>query len=275
VGYGTEGTGSSGEGNSIPSVGLVNFGPTVVEGFGANSGDSDPSSLYYYWRFDRGESNTATGDSGGPAFYDVNGERFISGITCGGDGNAEYGSYSWNTRADLIETWAANVTGRTPSAPPPASTPVPAQGSAFTVSRGVLQFDGTKSDFLEISGAVFVGNNFSPRAKRVIIAIGGYRKNFRFDRKGQSIDKGQSYFDLRGAMRRGKFKDSTVNFKFAFERVSLFKKLSSLGFYTSEEAEDGEQALMPVNVTINGLQYQVNPSFGFDLQSEQWQLLLP
>lgn len=273
VGYGTEGSGSSGEGSSIPPVGTVNFGPTFVEGFGDTVGQNNPNSSYYYWRFDSGESNTASGDSGGPAFYDVGGARFISGITCGGDGRAEYGTYSWNTRADKIVSWVSSVTGQAPSGPPPVATPTPPASVSFlSISRALLQFDSTKDDFLELSGKVFVGNDFSPRAKKVTIAVGSYKKTFRLDRNGQSEGSG-SYFDLRGTLKRGKFRDSTVKFTLAFERVSLFRLLPSLGFYRSDEAEDGEQAIIPLKVTINGRELNASPILGFSYDSEQWKLV--
>jgi hypothetical protein len=273
VGYGTEGSGSSGEGNTIPSVGTVNYGSTVVEGFGDSPDQNNPDSTYYYWRFDGGESNTASGDSGGPAFYDVLGERFISGITCGGEGQAEYGTYSWNTRADKIVSWVTSVTGQAPSGPPPSSTPVPpSSGSSLTISRGTLQFDETRKDFLELSGRVFVGNGFRPRAKRVTIALGSFRKTFRLDRNGQSVGNG-SFFDLRGTLKSGKFKDSTVRFALSLERVSLFRMLPSMGFYRSDEAEDGEQAIMPLTVTINGMELTASPVLGFIYDSEQWELI--
>ncbi len=273
VGYGTEGSGSSGEGDTIPSVGTVNFGSTVVEGFGDTQGENNLNSSYYYWRFDGGESNTASGDSGGPAFYDAGGERFISGITCGGESQAEYDTYSWNTRADKIASWVTSVTGQAPSGPPPSAGPVPpSSGTALVLSRGVLRYDGTRSDFLQLSGTVFVGNDFSPRAKKVVVVIGGYKKAFRLDRNGQSAGRG-SYVQLRGSMKRGKFKDSTVKFTLVLERVPLFRTLPSLGFYQSDEAEDGEQATMPLVVNVNGIELGAWPVLGFSFDSEQWKLI--
>lgn len=273
VGYGTEGSGSSGEGDTIPPVGIVNYGFTVVEGFGDNPGQDNPNSSYYYWRFDGGESNTASGDSGGPAFYDIAGERFISGITCGGDGRAEYGTYSWNTRADKIVSWVTSVTGQASSGPPPSVTPAPpSSGTPLSISRGLLQFDGTRKDYLELSGKIFVGKGFNPRAKRVTIAVGAFKRTFRLARNGQSVGT-KSYFDLRGALKRGKFRSSTVKFTLSLERVSLFRTLPSMGFYRSDEAEDGEQSIIPFTVTINGMELKASPVLGFSYDSEQWELI--
>ncbi len=267
VGYGTEGSGSLGEGNTIPAVGLVNYGPTVVEGFGDYPGQIDLNSLYYYWRFDEGESNTASGDSGGPAFYDVGGERFISGITCGGDGRAEYGSYSWNTRADKIANWVTSVTGQAPS----GSKPLPE--SSLIVSGASLEFYAERSDYLEVSGAVFVGNSFNPRSKKVTISISDYSKQFRLDRRGQSVGRGKSYLNLRGTLKRGKFKDSMVRFTLFIEHASLFTLLPDLGFNGGDEAADGDQVVLPLSVAINGMELKAEPVLEFSLDSEQWELV--
>ena len=142
AGYGTQGTGSTGQDDTIPPVGTINIGSTVVEGFGDNVGEQDTSSSYYYWVFGNGESNTASGDSGGPAFYDVGGQFFISGITCGGGGNAEFTTDSFNTRADLIKAWVDSITGTTPSETPAgfsATTPKGAiVGQAFSYNIPVV-----------------------------------------------------------------------------------------------------------------------------------------
>jgi secreted trypsin-like serine protease len=112
VGFGTQGTGQSGENGSVPEDGFVNFGTTTVE--------SVPSNLYVEWNFDNGESNTASGDSGGPAFADINGARVVHSITCGGTGNAGFNTSSTNTRVDTIAPWIDSITGS--SAPNTAPT---------------------------------------------------------------------------------------------------------------------------------------------------------
>lgn len=274
VGYGLEGSGNAGEGNTIPELGLVNYGTTVVEGFGDTVGEDNNESSYYYWRFDPGESNTASGDSGGPAFYDVEGQRFLSGITCGGDERAEYGSYSWNTRADLIANWVASITGIASPTPPLTPNPgSPTLGPSLTVSRGMLQYDGTRTDFLEFSGKVYVGSKFTPHSKKVTVAIGSYRRSFRLGRTARSVDRSGSYFQLRGSLRRGRFRDQTVSYAASFERVRLFEVLQSLGFAQSEEAVEGQEATLPLRLTINGMKNRLNPTFRFYLESGQWNLI--
>ncbi|MEW4529444.1 trypsin-like serine protease [Maioricimonas sp. JC845] len=59
------------------------------------------------WDFDSAlESNTAPGDSGGPAFVDINGELQVIGVTSGGTKqNAGLGDHSFDTRVDAFSNW--------------------------------------------------------------------------------------------------------------------------------------------------------------------------
>jgi subtilisin-like proprotein convertase family protein/V8-like Glu-specific endopeptidase len=112
---------------TTPQVGtmltLVGFG----EG-GTSQGGYDPndtgkqvgqteleevSQTHISWNFDsHNESNTAPGDSGGPAFVEVNGEFLIAGVTSGGDGDAHtLGDYSFDTRIDNLADWIDNQVG--------------------------------------------------------------------------------------------------------------------------------------------------------------------
>lgn len=138
VGYGTEGTGNTGENGSVPPVGLVNAGSTVIQGYGDSPPAKNNSSTYYFWRFDRGEANTGSGDSGGPAFVVSGDQTYISGITCGGEGASEFGTYSYNTRSDILVTWARAVTGSAPSTSAPAFPSLNTQnatvGKSFALS---------------------------------------------------------------------------------------------------------------------------------------------
>lgn len=153
VGYGTQGPGSTGEDGTIPPVGFVNVGPTVIEGYGDNPPQQKSSSSYFYWSFDPGESNTGSGDSGGPAFYQTTTQNFLAGITCGGDGNAEFGTTSFDTRADLIKSWVLSITGGSPSGSAPGfpklKTQSAALGQAFSMS---ISATGTAPISLEASG---------------------------------------------------------------------------------------------------------------------------
>ena len=69
------------------------------------------------WNFDsHNESNTAPGDSGGPAFIESNGQQLIAGVTSGGDGDPHtLGDYSFDTRIDVHAAWIDGIVGTTDS----------------------------------------------------------------------------------------------------------------------------------------------------------------
>ena len=69
--------------------------------------------LHIEWTFDsHNEANTAPGDSGGPAFVTIGGERFIAGITSGGTGDAHtLGDNSFDTRIDVFADWIDGIVG--------------------------------------------------------------------------------------------------------------------------------------------------------------------
>lgn len=112
-----------------PAVGqtltLVGFGETGTSTSGSNGdfgnktvGQTDIDAVtetHIAWNFDsHDESNTAPGDSGGPAFLEVNGKLVVAGITSGGDGDPHsLGDYSFDTRVDTLASWIDQVAGTT------------------------------------------------------------------------------------------------------------------------------------------------------------------
>lgn len=98
VGYGMLGSGESGESGQFPADGTLAYGNTTVD---------DLDSTFIMWRYkaSRGGANTAGGDSGGPALQTINNQLVLQGITCGGTGNAQYGTQSFDTRADVLIEW--------------------------------------------------------------------------------------------------------------------------------------------------------------------------
>lgn len=243
VGYGTLGTGSGGQNNHIPPVGTVYAGSTVVEGFGDTPPEQDQNSSYYYWTFDSGEANTAAGDSGGPAFYDSGGQRYISGITCGGDGNAEFGTMSFNTRGDLIKAWVDSITGATPDNTAPGfaslspkagqlgkafSYVIPVTGSLpLSVSTQGLPpgltlsgttISGTPTALGTYSVGVFAANDYGNAATTLQIIISGFQPTvtvrsalLQFDYVRGSRD----FLDVSGKLSVGR------NFKPAGKKVTI------------------------------------------------------
>ena len=112
-----------------PQVGmnltLVGFGEggTSTGGFDPNDtgkqvGETrldEVTAEHINWNFDsHNESNTAPGDSGGPAFVRINGQYQIIGVTSGGTGDAHtLGDYSFDTRIDIHANWIEGVVGDT------------------------------------------------------------------------------------------------------------------------------------------------------------------
>ncbi len=144
VGYGLEGKGQSGEGSSMPPPGLVNYGSTVIERL---------SSSYIQWDFDPGESNTASGDSGGPSFAEVSGIATLVGITCGGTDNAQFGTESYNTRVDRIVSWIDSVAGSSSNPFPPQYVGRQfMQASTQQYFESKLDFGGSIPDSIQVLG---------------------------------------------------------------------------------------------------------------------------
>lgn len=111
---------------TVPRIGetltLVGFGGGGDEITG-NNGDfgtkrigttplEEVNPITIAWNFDDpDESNTAPGDSGGPAFVRRGGEDFIAGITSGGtQRDAGLGDYSFDARVDVFVGWIEDQT---------------------------------------------------------------------------------------------------------------------------------------------------------------------
>lgn len=103
VGFGAGGTGNSGHDGGF---GTKRVGTTPID---------QVTSKLIHWRFDNNdESNTAPGDSGGPAFVQVGGVYQVAGVTSGGDlDSAGIGDHSFDTRVDAYKTWIDSIVGTT------------------------------------------------------------------------------------------------------------------------------------------------------------------
>ena len=114
VGFGAGGTGDTGHDGSF---GTKRVGTTPID---------NVSRTLIEWRFDNNsESNTAPGDSGGPAFVSINGEQFIAGVTSGGDRfDAGIGDNSFDTRVDAYKDFIDSIVGTTDPPPPPPTDQV-------------------------------------------------------------------------------------------------------------------------------------------------------
>jgi hypothetical protein len=101
VGFGAGGTGSSGHDGSF---GTKRAGTTPIDGV-------TPRRIL--WTFDNNqESNTAPGDSGGPAYITMGGVNYVAGVTSGGDRyDAGIGDHSYDTRVDYYASWIDSIVG--------------------------------------------------------------------------------------------------------------------------------------------------------------------
>ncbi|MAI72461.1 MAG: hypothetical protein CMM01_16350 [Rhodopirellula sp.] len=100
VGFGGGGTGATGH---TGDYGTKRVGETVVERVTATE---------IQWTFDPGESNTAPGDSGGPGFITVDGQRLLAGVTSYGTSySAAFGDQSGDIRVDAFAEWIDSIVG--------------------------------------------------------------------------------------------------------------------------------------------------------------------
>jgi len=101
VGFGGGGTGTTG---SNGDFGIKRVGTTPID---------EVSRTLISWNFDNNsESNTAPGDSGGPAFLTINGVLYLAGVTSGGDSaTAGIGDHSFDTRVDAYASWIDSIVG--------------------------------------------------------------------------------------------------------------------------------------------------------------------
>lgn len=98
AGFGELGNGNGGNG-TYPANGTIQMGTTTLERV---------TGSFLHWTFESGESDTAPGDSGGPAFIDEGGVRYLAGVTSGGTGDG-FNNSSYDTRVDAVAAWVDSV----------------------------------------------------------------------------------------------------------------------------------------------------------------------
>ena len=125
VGFGAGGTGNGGHDGSF---GTKRVGTTPID---------QVTSKLIHWNFDNNsESNTAPGDSGGPAFVSIGSTYYVAGVTSGGDSpNAGIGDHSFDTRVDAFASWIDSVVGTITAQTTVSIRPVDASAAETLISQ--------------------------------------------------------------------------------------------------------------------------------------------
>ena len=119
AGYGLLGTDKSAL-KKQPPPGQIGVGTNTIDTVTATTID---------WTFTPGSSSLSPGDSGGPAFINVNGQMAIAGITSLGETSAgnkiKCGARNFDTRIDTLAGWIDSVlTGTIAALPPQVTSPI-------------------------------------------------------------------------------------------------------------------------------------------------------
>jgi hypothetical protein len=145
VGFGLTGTGAKGfnpKNEQFPAKGSVETGTAPVEIL---------TPTLIKWNFQPENppiSDTAPGDSGGPAFISTAGQNVLAGITSGGNNpTSAFGDQAFDTRVDIATNWIDTIINGTPDFDMlPVASPTgtaPNQSITFAASAGssVISWD--------------------------------------------------------------------------------------------------------------------------------------
>ncbi len=146
---------------STPPIGKIYAGTTIIEGFGRSFLQKNPDSTYVYWYFNEGDSNTAPGDSGGPAFLD----NKLVAITCGGlRPSQKYGVSSVDTRIDIMAGWIKDVlSGKVKPTADPKKPEDPLCSPRFPKGGGdSLPMESTFGNLIKINSDIVCGGVLFP-----------------------------------------------------------------------------------------------------------------
>ncbi len=189
VGFGAGGSGNTGHDGSF---GTKRVGTTPID---------QVTPKLIHWNFENNsESNTAPGDSGGPAFLDVGGVYYVAGVTSGGDkSNAGIGDHSFDTRVDAFQTWIDSIvtTINTPVVSVRASDAQAAETLASqTANRGFFTFSHTGSTdnaltlSLTVGGTATNGSDYVSIQRSVTIPAGATQATVNVSPIDDSIAEG-------------------------------------------------------------------------------------
>ena len=104
----SNGLSSSDAGHNLNFAG---FGTTERNGYGEKLQVDIPLSQVWSEQiyYTQGQGGPCSGDSGGPAFFERNGEIYVAGVTSYGDWNCR--SYGVSTKVDAYDSWITGYTG--------------------------------------------------------------------------------------------------------------------------------------------------------------------
>ena len=257
VGFGIQGGGSRGEDGTFPEDGFVNIGYTTIERVTDN--------LYVDWDFNPGESNTASGDSGGPAFTDIDGVRYLHSITCGGTGHSEYGTESTNTRADAIASWVDSIISGSNGGGGGAV-------NSLKLSKVKIDFGDNNNYTLLIQGSLDVGKNFNPKNSPIKITVAEYSDSFKLSRSGTAERRGGGdYVELTGKLAKGVYKNSNIKFEIGLvDKESLYDILSSHFPEDTSSLPASFRVDLPITIKIHGNTYTGSVSLKSQKNGERW-----
>ncbi|MCY3019520.1 MAG: MBG domain-containing protein [Planctomycetota bacterium] len=130
---------------------------------------------------------------------------------------------------------------------------------AFSITKGALKFNfasGSK-DALQLSGTIPVAKFFKPASKKVMVLIGGLKKEFTLNAKGQGT-AGACKFQMKGKMKKGVFKATPAKFTLSIKGEPLLAALQEYGFANKTTAKAGEQVDMSTIIMLDTLGYEAN-----------------
>ncbi|HEY3324961.1 MAG TPA: PKD domain-containing protein [Planctomycetota bacterium] len=129
----------------------------------------------------------------------------------------------------------------------------------FAILKGALKLsftDGNK-DALQISGTLPVTKFFKPASKNVTVLIGGVKKDFTLNAKGQGTS-GACKLQMKGKMKKGVFKVTPAKFTLSIKGEPLLAALKHFGFADTTTAKTGESHTLSAIMLVDVMGYEAD-----------------
>lgn len=164
-------------------------------------------------------------------------------------------NYQLNGAQTLTWSFTTSKTGEfDPDEAGGTPAPTPSGGSGLlTVSKSTMKFNFKDhlKDSMQLSGMLQTAGS-APVAANVQITLAGMTRNYTLDSKGKMLQGGET-FALKGKNKDGVFTVNDVTFSLTMKKEDVWAMVKSLGF--TNETVSGEAINMPVEITINGMNY--------------------